>query len=85
MVKRWNILTADEEKVSALAASLKINPAICAILSERGIDDFEKARRYFRPQLSHLHDPMLMKDMGKAVERVTTAFERKEKNNFYFE
>jgi len=79
MVKRWNILQADEEKVSALAASLKINPVICTILAERGIDEFEKARDYFRPQLSQLHDPMLMKDMGKAVERIATAFERKEK------
>ena len=60
MIKRWNILKADEEKVSALAASLKINPTICSILTERGIDDFEKAKNYFRPQLSHLHDPMLM-------------------------
>ena len=56
MVKRWNILKADEEKVSALAASLKINPAICTILSERGIDDFEKARDYFRPQLCRLDE-----------------------------
>ena len=79
MVKRWNILKADEEKVSALAASLKINPAICTILAERGIDDFEKAKNYFRPQLSQLHDPMLMKDMGKAVGRIAAAFERKEK------
>jgi len=79
MVKRWNILKADEEKVSALAASLKINPAICTILAERGIDEFEKARDYFRPKLSQLHDPMLMKDMGRAVERIATAFERKEK------
>lgn len=79
MIKRWNILKADEKKVSSLAASLKINPAICTILTERGIDDFEKARDYFRPQLSQLHDPMLMKDMGKAVHRIAAAFERKEK------
>ncbi len=79
MVKRWNILKADEEKVSALSAALKINPAICSILTQRGIDSFEKARDYFRPQLSQLHDPMLMKDMGKAVDRIASAFERKEK------
>ena len=79
MVKRWNILKANEEKVSALAASLKISPAICTILVERGIDDFQKAKDYFRPQLSQLHDPMLMKDMGKAVERIAAAFDKKEK------
>ena len=79
MVKRWKILTADEEKVSALAASLNINHSICTILAERGIDNFEKAKNYFRPQLAQLHDPMLMKDMRKAVSRIATAFEKKEK------
>ncbi len=79
MVKRWNILSADETKVNALAASLKINSTICRILVERGIDSFEKAKNYFRPQLSQLHDPILMKGMDKAVERISSAFERKEK------
>ena len=72
-------MSADEAKVNDLAACLKINPTLCRILTERGIDSFEKARDYFRPQLSELHDPMLMKDMGKAVGRITTAFDTKEK------
>ncbi|MES2429473.1 MAG: single-stranded-DNA-specific exonuclease RecJ [Bacteroidota bacterium] len=79
MQKRWTILEADVDKVNALQESLKINKTICKILVERGIDDFEKARNYFRPQLSQLHDPYLMKDMHKAVERITNAFEKKEK------
>ena len=79
MIKRWNILPADEVKTAALSASLKINPAICRILVQRGIDDYEKAKQYFRPQLSALHDPLLMKDMDKAVARISTAFESKEK------
>ena len=79
MTKRWNILPTDEVKVAALSTSLKINPAICRILVQRGIDDYEKARQYFRPQLSELHDPLLMKDMNKAIARISAAFESKEK------
>jgi len=79
MEKRWKILQADKSKTDALQESLKINPALCSILAERGFDDFEKAKQYFRPQLSDLHDPWLMKDMDKAVQRIVTAFEKKEK------
>ena len=79
MEKRWNILKAVDTTVTALHQSLKINPAICSILAERDIDSFEKAKAYFRPQLSELHDPWLMKDMDKAVTRITAAFEKKEK------
>ena len=79
MVKRWNILDAENDKVEALRSSLNINRTICKILVQRGIDTYDKARSYFRPQLTDLHDPMLMKDMDKAVERITVAFEKKEK------
>ncbi|MGG9971589.1 single-stranded-DNA-specific exonuclease RecJ [Ferruginibacter sp. SUN002] len=79
MDKRWNILQTDEKKATALQASLKISNTLCKILVQRGIDDFEKAKNYFRPSLTALHDPYLMKDMGKAVERIVTAFEKKEK------
>ena len=79
MDKRWKIVQADESKVNALHESLKINRALCGILVERGFDDFDKAKKYFRPQLTDLHDPWLMKDMDKAVQRIFTAFEKKEK------
>src|SRR5882672_5177787 len=79
MQKRWNILTADEQKSAALHYELKINPIICNILVQRGIDDFDIAKKYFRPQLSDLHDPWLMKDMEKAVHRIFEAFSKKEK------
>jgi single-stranded-DNA-specific exonuclease len=79
MQKRWNILRADEEKTTSLREALKINRTLCGILVQRGIDDFEKARQYFRPELSSLHDPWLMKDMDKAVARILTAFEKAEK------
>ena len=79
MIKRWKRLEADGGKVNQLQDTLKINPTICKILVQRGIDDFEKSKAYFRPQLEALHDPYLMKDMAKAVSRLTTAFDKKEK------
>jgi single-stranded-DNA-specific exonuclease len=79
MKKRWKILSADEKHVVALQQSLQISYAICKILVQREIDTFEKSKDYFRPQLSHLHDPFLMKDMDKAVERILKAFAASEK------
>jgi single-stranded-DNA-specific exonuclease len=77
--KRWNILKADEKKVEALQRSLTISKVLCKILVQRGIDTFNKAKNYFRPQLSHLHDPFLMKDMDKAVDRILSAIKENEK------
>ena len=78
MEKRWHILEAPEGKAAWLANALKIHPILCKILAQRGIETYEEARDYFRPQLSGLHDPFLMKDMTKAVHRITAAFEKKE-------
>ena len=71
--KRWNILEADAAEVSALQASLGINEVLCGILVQRGIRTFEAARGFFRPSLSALHSPHLMKDMDKAVDRIMLA------------
>jgi single-stranded-DNA-specific exonuclease len=79
MQKRWHILKQDEAETNALREVLKINKTLCGILVQRGLNDFDKARQYFRPQLSHLHSPWLMKDMDKAVDRLMLAFERHEK------
>jgi len=77
--KRWNILTADDDKVGQLYAGLKIHPVLCKILTQRNIETFDKAKQFFRPQLTDLHDPWLMKDMDKAVERILQAFANQEK------
>ncbi|MGN6299032.1 MAG: single-stranded-DNA-specific exonuclease RecJ [Ginsengibacter sp.] len=79
MEKRWKILKADESKVLSLKNSLGISLPLCNILVERGIDNFQKAKDYFRPQLSQLHDPFLMKDMEKAVQRILLAIDNDEK------
>src|SRR5687768_17220722 len=77
--KRWNILTADKDKVESLHQSLTINRILCSILIQRGIDTFDKAKQFFRPQLSDLHDPFLMKDMNKTVHRILSSINNKEK------
>lgn len=79
MNKRWNILAGHNEKDKALSQSLKINNTLCKILVQRGIDDFEKSKAFFRPQLKDLHDPFLMKDMEKAVDRISAAIDKNEK------
>jgi single-stranded-DNA-specific exonuclease len=79
MAKRWKILRADEAKTNELQQALGVHRVICSILVQRGIDTYDKARDYFRPRLEHLHDPWLMKDMEKAVNRVIDAFGKEEK------
>jgi single-stranded-DNA-specific exonuclease len=78
MEKRWKIIQDDVSVTAQLQKALNIHPVICKILTQRGIDDFEKAKKFFRPDLSELHDPWLMKDMDKAVSRILTAFQQKE-------
>ncbi|MGI8951024.1 MAG: single-stranded-DNA-specific exonuclease RecJ [Chitinophagaceae bacterium] len=79
MQKRWNILQADNLKVDALQNALKINRTLCKILVQRGIETFDEAKNFFRPQLFHLHNPWLMKDMAQAVERISLAINKQEK------
>ena len=79
MEKRWNILTADQSKTEPLQKALNIHPVICKILVQRDIVTYEQAKDFFRPQLNDLHDPWLMKDMDKAVERILSAIKKNEK------
>ncbi len=79
MEKRWTIIPGDPDKAEALNRVLKISPVFCKILTQRGITTYDEARDFFRPQLSHLHDPWLMKDMNKAVERILPALVNQEK------
>ena len=79
MQKRWKILTADKQKSELLLSVLKISPVICDILVKRGVVTFEESKKYFRPELADLHDPWLMKDMDKAVDRIIRAVHNNEK------
>ena len=77
--KRWRVKEVDKKKAGALFSDLKIHPVLCEILVQRGIESYEQAKSFFRPQLSDLHNPFLMKDMQKAVDRILLAFSRREK------
>lgn len=77
--KRWRISTYNKEKAGALFKELKIHPVLCGMLVQRGITNFDAAKNFFRPQLSGLHNPFLMKDMQKAVDRIIEAFSTGEK------
>jgi single-stranded-DNA-specific exonuclease len=79
MEKRWKVLSANADKINSLQEALKINPILCKILVQRGIETFEQAKDFFRPSLSELHSPWLMKDMEKAVARIITAINSTEK------
>ena len=57
-------------KVNSLQADLKIPDFICSLLIQRDINSLDKAKNFFRPKLDSLHDPYLMKDMEKAIDRV---------------
>lgn len=78
----WNFLklTAEQQQTSnRLAVELGISPILTQLLAQRGITSFEQAKQFFRPDLSQLHDPFLMPDMDKAIERLNLALGRKEK------
>ena len=71
---QWQLKTpADPEKASQLAAELGLDQVLANLLVQRGVETFEQARAFFRPQLEALHDPFLMTDMDKAVERLHQA------------
>jgi single-stranded-DNA-specific exonuclease len=77
--KRWNILPCEDTKVEQLQNTLGISPVLCNILVQREIDSYDKSKDFFRPQLSMLHSPWLMRDMDKAVTRVMKAIGENEK------
>ena len=72
--KRWVVRPrGEQEAVERLAAHLRMSPVLTNLLVQRGIDTVEKANKFFNPQLTDLHDPFLMKDMDRAVERIERA------------
>ena len=84
MEKRWvhhqhtNLKVIDE-----LAHQLTIDKSLAEILVQRGITTFEEARHFFRPQLVHLHDPFLIKDMETAIDRIYIAISTGQKILIY--
>lgn len=79
MEKKWVFQPeVDEGKVQELANQLKVEPFVGRLLVQRGLDTEVAARAFFRPSLDELHDPYLLKDMDRAVERINKAIQRKE-------
>lgn len=77
---RWKFKPEiDKSIVNHLKEELKVDEVIAKLLVQRGITTFEEARLFFRPSLDNLHDPFLMKDMDKAVERIEEAIQRNER------
>ena len=86
MINKWiySELTDEQNEIkNKLATELSISPVLAKLLVQRGIVTFDDARSFFRPDLNDLHDPFLMKDMDKAVERLTKAMQRNEKILIY--
>ena len=88
LLKRWLFkpfpdAPAERTFVEGLVQSLNISPFLATLLVQRGVTTYEEARTFFRPELAHIHDPFLMRDMDRAVARLTLAMERGEKIMVY--
>jgi single-stranded-DNA-specific exonuclease len=84
MDKRWDLPDApDEETIHTLGKELNVNHDLAALLIQRNIRSFEQARAFFRPDISQLHDPFLMADMDKSVNRLSEAIANGEKILIY--
>jgi len=76
---RWTIKPKPEqEAIDQLSEALGVENLVAQLLIQRGITNFEEAKAFFRPELTHLHDPFLMKDMDKAVQRIEQAMSKGE-------
>lgn len=78
-MKRWNFIEHDIARVKAFAEEIGVSPIVSAILIARGYGEAETADRFLNPEFGHLHDPMELTDMGKAVDRILKAVDSGEK------
>lgn len=84
MEKRWVIREkADTKTVESLSGELNVDENIANLLAQREVTNYQEARDFFRPSLSQLHDPFLMKDMDKAINRIEEAITKNEKILIY--
>jgi len=80
MEKKWLLREGgDESVVTTLATEMAVPAAIANLMVQRGITKKKQAEEFFNPSLKTLHDPFLMKDMNRAVDRISTAIARNEK------
>jgi len=81
--KRWCIKEPDKETQRLLSQELGISPIVAQVLINRGIKDLEQAHQFLFPSLSHLHSPLMMKNMEKTLERIIKAIFENEKIIIY--
>ncbi len=79
MQKRWKIQKHDAEAVGKLASELSVKPLVAALLISRGYDTPEKSFEFLNPSSEHLHEPLLLKGMREAVDRIQLAIAKREK------
>ncbi|MCR9228488.1 MAG: single-stranded-DNA-specific exonuclease RecJ [Flavobacteriaceae bacterium] len=76
---RWTVKPKPEqESIDQLTETLGVDDLVAQLLIQRGITNYDEAKAFFRPELDHLHDPFLMKDMQKAVDRIEQAIAKGE-------
>ena len=83
MGKRWEIKIADSSLVKDLAKELNVSEIVAHLLVLRGITTFQDAKLFFRPEIEHLHNPFLMKNMQQAVARIEDAIAENQKILIY--
>jgi single-stranded-DNA-specific exonuclease len=84
MSKRWTPkIEPDKNVVEELSKAINLNKVLSGILVQRGIKSFDEAKKFFRPQLSDLHSPFLMKGMKEAIERINVAIDHQQKILIY--
>ncbi|HTN20321.1 MAG TPA: single-stranded-DNA-specific exonuclease RecJ [Pelobium sp.] len=84
MEKRWVTQEkADAQLVEKIDAELNVGHTLAGMMIRRGLYSFEEAKAFFRPQISQLHDPFLMKDMSVAVNRIEEAIKNNEQILIY--
>jgi single-stranded-DNA-specific exonuclease len=77
---RWTITPIpDPQVLERLSKEINVSESIAKVLIHRGIETYDRAKEFFRPQLSHLHDPFLMDGMDLAVDRIMRALDAKER------
>ena len=84
LLMKWiQIKVPNQKEIDSLVKTLSVDLLISKILVQRGINTFDKAKKFFRPKLEDLYDPFLMKDMDIAVDRIQNAISKKEKILIY--